>query len=133
MWGRLGARIAAALLKNARLGNEDRQLLTAALLRTLGAVPIRATITMDSAGKLFVGGRELNLETARKLRAGADAMITNFARKFVREQLMFLAVEKGVHENLTPEQGLFAKALLWNFQEEEKLFRELAQVDAELE
>ncbi len=114
------------LLKNSRLGNEDRQLLTAALLTKLGALPVRARITADEVGKYYVDGRELNLETAQKLRETSKAMLHNFARRFVREQVTFMAIKMGVHENTSPEQGLFAKSALWNFQEEDELYRKFA-------
>lgn len=106
-------------------------MLTAALLDQLGALPLHANIMVDDVGTIFVGGRALNLETAKRMHEASKSMLNNFARRFVREQVMFMAIEKGVFENLSPEQGLFAKAVLWFYQEEEKLYKMFAQNESE--
>lgn len=101
-------------------------MLTAAMLDRLGALPLHARIKIDETGKVIVGGKTLNLETAQRLRETAKAQLKNFARKFVGEQVTFMAIHKGVHENASPEQGLFAKAALWVRQEEDELYQMLA-------
>lgn len=131
MIGKMSARFAAWLLRWVSLSNEDRQILTAALLDRLGALPVRARITEDETGTIFVNGRPLTMEGAHKMRESSKAMLTNHARKLVREAVLFMAIQKGVHENVTPEQGLFAKAALWFYQEEDILFRKFAQVEVE--
>lgn len=131
MWLRWAARLAVALLKNARLDIQTRQLLTTALLVKLGALPIRAKIYVDEAGQTFVDGKQLNLATSKRLYETSKVMLNNFARNFVREQVTFLAIRKGIHENTTPEEGLFAKAALWSMDEEDKLYRAFALVETE--
>lgn len=127
MHGKWATRLAAYLLRNADLRVEDRQLLTAVLLDRLGALPVRAKITVDEAKQVFVDGKKLTLESSRALHEASKAMLNNFARRFVREQVTFMAITKGVHENTSPEQGLFAKAALWIIQEEDELYRIFAQ------
>lgn len=129
MWGRWATKLAIVLLNNSRIGNDDRQLLTSALLVNLGALPLRARIVVDDAGQIFVNELQMTVESARQMHDGSKAMLTNFARKFVREQVTYMAILKGVHENTSPEQGLFAKAALWFYQEEEDLYRRLAQLE----
>lgn len=131
MWGTWGTKLAVALLKNATLKNEERQLLTVTLLDKLGALPLRARISLDEAGQIFVDEKQLTLETSRTLHETSKAMLNNFARRFVREQVTFMAIHKGVHENISPEQGLFAKAALWFLQEEDELYRRFAQIEGE--
>lgn len=133
MWGTIATRLAAWLMRHARLTNENRQLLTASMLDRLGAVPLRARITIDETGRCFVDGKPLNLETAKRMREGARSLKHNFARKFVGEQVTWMAVHMGIHENLTPEQGLFAKAALWVRAEEDKLYDALGQFEGEEE
>ncbi len=122
--------IAAELLKDAELSMEDRQLLTATLLDRLGALPVRARIVVSEAG-VFVDGKVVDAERAQRLHESSKAMLNNFARRFVRETVEFLAVKKGVHEYTTPEQGLFARAALWFLQEEDILYRKFALVESE--
>lgn len=115
-------------LKSIRLSNEDKQLLTGALLDKLGALPLRARIVIDESGQFFIDGKQIDLETSRRLHETSRTMLSNFARRFVREQVTFMAVHKGVHENTSPEQGLFAKAALWFLQEEDELYSKFAQL-----
>lgn len=123
------AQTAADMLKDAQLSNEDRQLLTTAILQRLGALPLRARITVDETGVMFLDGRKLNPERAQQLHESSKVMLGNVARRFVRESVNFLAVKQGVHEYTTPEQGLFAKAALWHAQEEDKLYAKMAGVE----
>lgn len=114
------------LLKTAALSNEERQLLTATLLTRLGALPIRARITIDEAGMITVDGQPIQKEKAERLRKAARSLLKNFARNFVQDTVKFLAIKEGVHQNINPEQGLFAKSALWNHQEEHLLYLALA-------
>ena len=113
-------------LRRADITPEERQLLTTVLLDRLGALPTRARIQLDETGKIVVDGKSLTAEKAQRLRKSARLLLKNFARTFVQETVVFLAVKQGVHQNLTPEQGLFAKAILYQHQEEQELYRALA-------
>ncbi len=126
IWGKVAAWLTIRLLSGSRIGHEERQLLTAALLTKLGALPLHARITVDETGKMLFDGKSADIERARKLHDSAKSMMNNFARRFVRAQIRYMAIQKGVHENVSPEQGLFAKAALWLLQEEEELYKKLA-------
>lgn len=129
--GRYAAKLAVWLLRHGRLGNEERQLLTATILDRLGALPIRAKVIVDGAGRISIGGNKMTFEAAKAAQSAAQALLKNFAYKVVREQVTYMAIQKGVHENVTPEHGLFAKAALWWMQEERELYLSLAQLEVE--
>lgn len=131
MIGRYATKLAVWLLTHGRLGNEERQLLTATILDRLGALPIRAKVVVDGAGRISIGGNKMTFEAAKAAQSAAQALLKNFAYKVVREQVTYMAIQKGVHENNTPEQGLFAKAALWYMQEERELYLMLAQLEVE--
>lgn len=131
MWGRLATKLVIRLLKNARLSNQDKQLLTASLLTQLGALPLHDRVVVDDLNRIFIDGKPLTLEAARTLHESSKILLNNFARKVVREQVTFMAIHKGIHENVSPEQGLFAKAALWFLQEEDKLYRKFAMTEAD--
>lgn len=114
------------LCKNKSLNIEERQMLTAMLLDKLGALPLHAKIKMDKTGAVIVNGRPLNFEQAERLKQAATAMQNNAARNLVRESVAFMAIVDGVHKNISPEMGLFAKAALWWLQEEDALYALLA-------
>lgn len=147
MVARIAARLAAYLLRHATLReqergalfaevidlckkklltNEERQMLTAMLLDRLGALPLHAKINVDKTGRVFVNGRSLDAEGAGRLKQAAVAMQHNAARNLVREAVTFMAILDGVHKNVSPEMGLFAKAALWFLQEEDTLYTLLA-------
>lgn len=115
------------LCKNKLLTNEERQMLTAMLLDRLGALPLHAKIRVDGTGKVSVNGRSLDIETADRLKQAAVAMQNNAARNLVRETVAFMAIVDGVHKNVSPDMGLFAKAALWFLQEENELYATLSQ------
>ncbi len=127
----LGAWLAIKLLRWGKLSNESRQLLTACMLEQLGALPVRAKITFDETGKVLIEGKYLSVDRAMKLRVAAQAMQRNFAYRLVQENVKFLAVKIGVHQNTSPDQGLFAKAALWQHSEERELYARLAQSEVE--
>lgn len=131
MLGNLATKLALALLDYSRLSNENRQLLTASLLHQLGAVPLRAKVVVDDLHQVFIDGKPMTMETSRLMHEGSKALLRNFARKVVREQVTFMAITKGVHENISPEQGLFAKAALWAMQEEDELYVKFAMFEIE--
>lgn len=120
-------KVVLRMLNSTRVSNEHRQLLTAAVLDKQGAIHLRARIITDDTGKLYVDGRPLTLETAQKLKTSAEGLRNNYARKFVGDQVTYMAIQMGVFQNATPEQGLFAKAALWVRQEEDKLYAMLSQ------
>lgn len=129
MLGKWATKLAIFLLRHSRIDNESRQLLTTEVLQKLGALPLRARIRLDDAGQIFIDGQKMTLEAARKMRMSSKALLNNFARRIVREQVTYMAINIGVHQNTSPEQGLYAKAALWGFQEEDELYAKFAQVE----
>ena len=122
----LGVTLACWLLKR-RLNLEDRNRLVSALLKSAEALPLTDTIYRDDLGRLVVNGKHVDHEFALKLRESAKGAQNNFALKFVHDHTRYLAITKGVHEHLTPEQGLFAKAALWHDQQVKDTLKLLAQ------
>lgn len=127
-----GAKLAVKLLRDEALSIEDRNLLTTALLEKLGALPTRARIQLETSAtgqviRILLDGQPLNERTTQRLARAARSLQNNFAHKLVQETLDFMAIKQGVHFNVNPEQGLFAKAILWQHNEERQLYEALAQ------
>jgi hypothetical protein len=127
---RLAARFTAYLLRNTKLDLESKNLLTNVLLEKIGALPLHDIITQDGNGRLLIHNRPVELEEARLLRESARGVLNNKAIAFVYEQVQFLAITAGIHKNIAQEDGLFAKAALWQGQEVINSLRTLAQIDA---
>lgn|SRR3990167_175979 len=113
------------LLRNSNLTLENRVLLTTALLDELKAIPATDIIKFTEQG-IVVNDRLLDLEGARLLRESAKATMDSQARKFVQEQVNLRAVTLGVHNGDTPEKLMFARAAIWQGQQQEELLKILA-------
>lgn len=124
---KLITKIIVAYARRADLSMEDRSALATVILDRLGALPFRDIIQVGSNGVLTIDGRPLDMETARKMRDSAKYVLESTARHFVREQVAFRAVTLGVHNGDTAEKAIFARAALWYGQQEDELYRMLAQ------
>jgi hypothetical protein len=129
MMGRIIAKLVVLALKS-KLSIEDKSLVMNALIEEFKILPLYGIIKIDSVGKIIVNNKELDFDKAMQLRESARVALFNQARKLIKEQVAYLAVNLGVHQAINPEQVLFAKAALFNQQEEEKLLQLLAQEDS---
>ena len=72
-------------------------------------------------------GVPLEYEQAVVLRESANNILHSTAWKMVREQVLYEAISKGVHEALNNDQVLFSKAAIWFQQQQENTLKVLAQ------
>lgn len=121
------ARLTVWLLRHSKVSQENKILLTNQLLSTVGALPLHATFTVDEAGKLLIRGRPLEYEQAVVLRESASNILHSNAWQTVKEQVLYEAISKGVHEALNTDQVLFAKAAIWFCEQQDKTLKVLAQ------
>lgn len=146
MWGRLSEWIAGritlpkaavikrllSLFEDAELTQEEYALCTAVLLRKIRALPIRDILIFDEHGTIVsIAGRPLEIEVAMQLREGAKVMLRNPTRRVIRDQMRWLAISVGIHQGFNESQVIFAKAALWLDDEENKLYRLIAQIETE--
>lgn len=96
------------------------------LIARVGALPLHRILTTDAAGRLHVRGNPLDIKEQMLLREQAEAILGSSAWKLLRENTLYEAISKGVHEAQTMEQILFSKAALWNIQQTEDLLKTLA-------
>lgn len=115
------------LLSWIKLSIQNRTLLTAQILSSLQALPLKDIITLDEEGNILVQGRRLKPEQELQLREAARGTLSNQARKLVHDQVLFRAVALGVHTVTTPEQMYFSRAAIWFGQQEIELLKILAK------
>lgn len=106
--------------KKANLSIEDRVALTTALLYKLQSLPLESTFIIDSKG-ISVNGKVLEPEQVINFTESCAALKDNFARKVIHEQIRYLAVNMGIHNSLSIDTLMFAKAALWCLSQEEDL------------
>lgn len=127
MLSKILSKIVIWSLKTSKITKEDKALVTTALLKNIDALPIRDIITFDDDGTILIRGRKLEIEEAQILKQGADAMIDNSTRKIIVEQMLYEANKIGLHQGLNPDMIMFAKAVVWVMQQEERILKQLEE------
>lgn len=127
MLGKITTKIIVYLLKISNIGIEERNILTTAILDKLVALPIYDIIRLNDNGTLLIDNQEIDLEKAKILRESAISALRNQALKAVHDQVLFKAVNLGVHNVEKPEQMFFSRASIWFGQQEILFLKILAQ------
>ena len=120
------ASFASWALRRMRPGSKGRAILTAAILDSIDAVPLRSMIAIDEHRRVLVRGEPLNPEEFIQLRESARAILNNRATRLIRDQVRFVAINDGYLKSIDPETQIFYKAALWYAQSEKELLQELA-------
>lgn len=108
------------------LSVSERTALVNVLIHNLGLPPVKGIITTDENQRILVQGSALSVEQTIQIRESAVALKNNHALKLIRDQVRFMAVDKGFLQSDNPESQLFYKAALWYAQEESNLIEGLA-------
>lgn len=121
MFATIISKLVVWLLRHKQLLGESRSRVMDALLTNFNAVKIRDVIDRNEVGNLVINGRELSNEETNYFIQSCIAYRDSNARKVLRDQAVYEATKMGIHNGLTPETIQFAKAVLWWYQEQERL------------
>ena len=123
---KLLSKITIWLLKNKKLTGEHKALITTALLENIDALPIKEAITFNEQGIIVIKGKPVELELAKRIKEGADALSKNFADRIITEQILYKAnqILLGI---TTVEQATFARAATWILQERERVIKQISE------
>lgn len=111
---------------------ETKILLTNAILKEVNALPIQSIMSFTKQGTLLLNGKPLDKDKALIIQESARITLHSQARRIIQDRVNWLAVNLAVHQGTTPETILFAKAAIWFGQEENKLYKQIAQEETEL-
>lgn len=104
---------------------QDRTALTNTLLKSVGALPLRAVITADKQ-RVLIHGKPVSADYLISLRTSAETALSSTARNLIHDQVRFIAIDQGFLQSADPTTQLFYKAALWFSQEETDLLKQLA-------
>lgn len=121
---RLLSKLVVYLLKHRTLKLEDKMRVTNALLQNIDSLPITDVITYKD-GVVTIGGKKLDFEQAQNIIVSARALEDNLFRKIIREQVNYEAIKMGIHNGLSPDTILFAKAALWYNEQEQQVLNNI--------
>ena len=127
MLGNIVTKIVLWMMRNTRFSLENRVVCTTALLDKLNAIPSRDIVNIDGNGSIFVNGKAVDKGKVSQMRQQAQALLENPLRQFVREQVSFRAVKLGVHKANDLNEVFFSKAALYQAQQEDEIYEQLAQ------
>jgi len=111
-------------LKKSNLTLEDRNAIVTVLLDKLVVLPLNNTLVINHKG-IVVNGKPLEQEVALNFVESCHALKGNMARNIIREQMKFLAINLGIHNAVSLDTMYFAKAALWNIQQEDELLQKI--------
>lgn len=126
MLAKIIAKITVLALRSKSLKEEQKSYVLSALLDNMVFFPIQDVIATDKNGNLRVNGKKLDAEQIIAFRESATALKESFARKIIKDQMVFKAINLGVHMGINTESIAFSKAVLWILQEENILIETLA-------
>lgn len=120
---------------NSKLSLKNKNRIMNQILNKLNVIPIRNVVAVcedkndENYGQLLLNGKPAGKEELMKLREGAKTLLTNVSRRFVQDQITYMALNHGAYKATTPDALLFSKAAIWIQDEENKLYKALAGID----
>lgn len=94
------------------------------MLNKLHVLPLTDSIIIGQ-GSIKLNGKDLEREQVISFAESAVVLKDNWARKILREQIRYLAVNMGIHKSVSLEELFFFKAALWCLDEEDKLIDQI--------
>lgn len=109
---RLLVKLALGVLRRSDLTIQERTLCTGLVLDKLEALPLRDIITSSDEG-ILINKIPVSVEKLRLLRESAKSALSNQALDYIGQQVVWLAIQRGIHNADTPEKLYFYRAAIW--------------------
>ena len=126
---RLVVKWALGVIQRSDLTIAERTACIGSVLDKLEALPLRDIITNSEEG-ILINGRPLDIEKLRVLRDAAKVALDNQALNFIGEQVVWIAIQRGIHNADTPEKLYFYRAAIWFSEQMKAHLQILAQQNA---
>ena len=107
-----GKRALDYLEKN-ELSQQEQIRLLGILTKQINTFPLEDVIKVTPEGATLANGQELTLEELLKFRQGISALRDNWAFQLLGDQILYLAIQHGVHFGDTVEKVYFSKASIY--------------------
>lgn len=109
---RLFVKLALGVLKRSDLTVAEQTACLGAVLGKLEALPIKEIIGQTDEG-ITISGRPITIDKVKTLREAAVAALDNQALNIIGEQVVWTAIQRGIHNADTPEKLYFYRAAIW--------------------
>ncbi len=114
------------LLEKADLSVVSRNKLSAKIVESLDALPLKEIFKFDEEGNFLVSGKVIGIDEAKILHEHAKLALINKAEILIKDQIAYEAVVNGIHKTNGDLGQLFMRAGLWWEQQREKHLKSLA-------
>lgn len=119
-------KFALGVLRRSDLTVAEQTACLGAVLGKLEALPIKEIIGQTDEG-ITINGMPLTIDKIKTLRESALAALENQALNIVGEQVVWTAIQRGIHNADTPEKLYFYRAAIWFGEQLKAHLRILAQ------
>jgi len=112
-------------LDKTTLTQEERILLFNHLNKSLNTFPINDVIVFRKDGALLYNGVEMTLEQVQNFKQSVASIKDNPAFRIICDQVLFKAIQTGIHLGLSTDQIIFSKAAIYfitQFREQVEMF-----------
>ena len=115
-------------LESKTLSPEERILAFNHLNKSLNTFPLNDVILFRKDGALLYNGLALSLEQVQNFKQSVTTLKDNAAFRIIGDQILFKAIQTGIHLGHSTDQIIFSKAAVWfiqQFKEQIELFDKL--------
>jgi len=112
MFGNKATKALDYLEKN-ELTQQEQLRLLGILNKRLNAFPLDNVIVTTQQGATLANGQELTIEELVKFRQGISALRDNWAFQLLGDQILYLAIQHGIHFGDTVEKLMFSKSSIY--------------------
>lgn len=98
------------------------------LNRALNTFPLNDVVTFRKDGAVLYNGLPLSLEQVQNFKQSVTTLKDNAAFRIIGDQILFKAIQTGIHLGLSTDQIIFSKSAIWfiqQFKEQIELFDKL--------
>ena len=100
-------------IENNELSQVEQIRLLGILTKQINAFPLENVVTITQTGATLANGREMTLDEVVKFRQGISALRDNWAFQLLADQILYLAIQHGVHFGDSVEKIYFSKASIY--------------------
>jgi hypothetical protein len=117
---------ALGVIQRSDLTIAERTACIGAVLEKLEALPLKDIVSSSEDGVL-INNKPVDIDKLRVLRESAIQALDNQAFNLIGEQVVWIAIQRGIHNADTPEKLYFYRAAIWFSEQVKAHLQVLAQ------
>lgn len=95
------------------LDRQQRIVLLNYFNKEINAFPLEETIIVDASGVRLANGKSMTLEQREAFLQSAKSLASNSAFRVIADQILYMAIKKGVHDAENVDDVYFSKSAVY--------------------